>query len=330
MKKKIKKRYFIYGILSLLLITLIYGQLRGIILYNEFKIPGKMVEVNGHKMHIYGEGKNQNTPTVVFTSGWKTPSPYVDYLPLQEKVAKYTRTVTYERPGYGWSEKANGERDMDTLAMELYQLLKSSGETGPYILVGHSFGANEVIRFAQLYPEEVDSVVLLDGSNPNYTVTQKRPSKYFLRYGTITSTIFNNTLNFLNTFGISRLLFDATDLYETKFTHYKNDLKLVSNDMKELDEMMFIKNMNNKNQLHELRMDAVKLVKDRNIGSVPLVVMTSSLYNDSKFTNDIQSDLLSWSTNSKQIIVPNSQHYIQWFNPELIDEQIKELIKEKF
>ena len=48
MKKKIKKRYFIYGILSLLLITLIYGQLRGIILYNEFKIPGKMVEVNGH------------------------------------------------------------------------------------------------------------------------------------------------------------------------------------------------------------------------------------------------------------------------------------------
>ena len=176
----------------------------------------------------------------------------------------------------------------------------------------------------------MDSVVLLDGSNPNYTVTQKRPSKYFLRYGTITSTIFNNTLNFLNTFGISRLLFDATDLYETKFTHYKNDLKLVSNDMKELDEMMFIKNMNNKNQLHELRMDAVKLVKDRNIGSVPLVVMTSSLYNDSKFTNDIQSDLLSWSTNSKQIIVPNSQHYIQWFNPELIDEQIKELIKEKF
>jgi pimeloyl-ACP methyl ester carboxylesterase len=46
--------------------------------------------------------------------------------------------------------------------VELHQMLDGAGIKPPYILVGHSFGGLVVRRFAQLYPEEVASVVLVD------------------------------------------------------------------------------------------------------------------------------------------------------------------------
>ena len=327
MKKKIRKRYFLYGLCGLLLLVFTYGQIRERMIAKEFQVPGQIIQINGHGMHIYGKGKKQDKPTVVFTSGWKTPSPYVDYLPLQEKVSEYTRAVVYERPGYGWSEVADGERDIDTLAVELYKLLQSAGESGPYILVGHSFGANEVLRFAQLYPNKVAGIILLDGSNPTYTVTQARPSKYFMRYGTLRSTMFNNALNMFNRVGITRLLLDTTNLYETIYSGSKNNLSLVSDKMKSLDEMMLIKTLNNKNHMQELRMEATNIVEGGNIGTIPLIVMTSSLYNDFESTREIQRDLLNWSEESRQIIVPDSQHYIHWYNPEMINEQIRLLVE---
>jgi pimeloyl-ACP methyl ester carboxylesterase len=277
-------------------------------------------------MHIYGEGTSNNTPTVVFTSGWKTPSPYVDYLPLLKDISEYTRAVVYERPGYGWSEVTDGERDIDTITEELHQLLIESGEKGPYILVGHSFGSNEVLRFAQLYGEEVAGVVLIDGSNPDYTVTIERPANFPFWYGTVISTIFNNTINFLNDFGITRLVFSSTDLYISKFTSYKNNLSYVSHKLQELDQAMFIKTLNNKNQLQELRMDASVMLVNRGIGDTPLKVITSSLYNESETTRNSQQGLLSWSTNSEQFVIEDSQHYVHWFNPKAVSSIIIDLI----
>lgn len=327
-KKGLKKYKTVILIIVLLVIS---GMIfEGVGEYTDsmkYQPPGKFIEINGHRMHIYGEGNADNTPTVVFTSGWKTPSPYVDYYPLQKEISKYTRAVVYERPGYGWSEvDDNDERDVDTAVNELHELLHKSGEKEPFILVGHSFGATEVLRFAQLYSQEVAGVVLIDGSNPDYTITQKRPSKYFLKYGTVRSTLFNGVINVLNNTGVTRLIFKTTDLYSSKFTNYKNKLVLAPGELKEIDKSMFIKTLNNKNHLQELRMDALKLVEGKNIGNIPLKIFTSSLYNDSELTRNIQQGLLKWSTDSEQIVVPDSQHYIHWFNPSVINSKIIEMI----
>ena len=326
-KKKRKRRQIVFiALISILLIGLTYEKISEYIDSKKYEPPGQLVEINGHKMHIYGEGTSSNTPTVVFTSGWKTPSPYVDYYPLLREISNYTRAVVYERPGYGWSGIADDNRDIDTITEELHQLLEKSGEKGPYILVGHSFGSTEVLRFAQLYGDEVVGVVLIDGSNPDYTVTIKRPANIPFWHGTVNSTIFNNVISFFNEFGITRLIFSTTDFYESKFTSYKNSLIYASHDLQELDEAMFIKTLNNKNQLQELRMDASVLLENRGIGDIPLKVITSSLYNESETTRNIQQGLLSWSTDSDQFIIEDSQHYVHWFNPQEVSSIIIGLV----
>jgi pimeloyl-ACP methyl ester carboxylesterase len=49
---------------------------------------------------------------------------------------------------------------------DLERALRSSGVNGPYLLVGHSSGSYETLRFADLHPEEVVGMVLVDPSFP--------------------------------------------------------------------------------------------------------------------------------------------------------------------
>ncbi|NTW04821.1 MAG: alpha/beta hydrolase [Peptococcaceae bacterium] len=326
-KKQLKKTQIALAILiSVLVLGLVYENIGEYIDSKAHGPTGQLVEINGHMMHIYSEGTSAGKPTVVFTSGWKTPSPYVDYYPLLKGISEQTRTVVHERPGYGWSSIADGNRDIDTITEELHKLLEKSGEKGPYILVGHSFGSNEILRFAQLYPDEVAGVVLIDGANPDYTSTIKRPANIPFWHGTIKNTVFNNVISLLNEFGITRLILSSTDLYESKLTGYKNNLAYAPRDLKELDKAMFIKTLNNKNHLQELRMDASVLLKNKGIGDIPLRVITSSLYDQSDTTRNIQKGLLSWSTDSKQYIIKDSQHYVHWFDPQAVSSIILSLI----
>jgi hypothetical protein len=48
---------------------------------------------------------------------------------------------------------------------ELHALLASSGEAGPFVLVGHSAGAHTVRFFTQNFPNEVAGIVLVDAAN---------------------------------------------------------------------------------------------------------------------------------------------------------------------
>ena len=43
---------------------------------------GILFEINGHKLHVYAEGQNNNKPALVFMSGGATPAPVYDFKPL--------------------------------------------------------------------------------------------------------------------------------------------------------------------------------------------------------------------------------------------------------
>jgi pimeloyl-ACP methyl ester carboxylesterase len=67
-------------------------------------------------------------------------------------------TVLYDRAGTGWSAEVVLPRSAAEVATELHDALPP----GPWILVGHSMGALYARRFAQLFPESVHALLLLD------------------------------------------------------------------------------------------------------------------------------------------------------------------------
>jgi pimeloyl-ACP methyl ester carboxylesterase len=124
--------------------------------------PGQLFDVDGHLMHLYCTG--EGSPTVLLEAGLGDPS--VNYWPLQEELAPTTRVCTYDRAGLGWSEPGPEPRTGEQIVDELENLLRASGEPGPYVLAGHSLGGLIVLMFAQANPDDVTGVVLIDSSHP--------------------------------------------------------------------------------------------------------------------------------------------------------------------
>src|SRR5438132_9303484 len=99
-----------------------------------FPAPGRLVRVNERRMHIHVTG--EGTPAVVFESGLGASC--LSWTLVQPQVAQFTRAVSYDRAGHGWSDPAHGPRTAQQIAQELHALLDATGVPGPYVLVGHS------------------------------------------------------------------------------------------------------------------------------------------------------------------------------------------------
>jgi len=128
--------------------------------------PGKLVDLGGHKLHVYCTG--HGAPTVVVESGLGDFSG--DWTLVQTRVSLFTRICTYDRGGYAWSDTGPKPRTFAQLNLELHDALTKLGERGPFILVGHSYGGPVVRNFAKVYPDSVVGMVLVDAAHEGLRV----------------------------------------------------------------------------------------------------------------------------------------------------------------
>jgi pimeloyl-ACP methyl ester carboxylesterase len=124
-----------------------------------------MVDGGGHRLHLHVTDHDLGTATVVLEGGLGFPS--VEWAWVRPKVAHFARVVAYDRAGVAWSEPGPKPRDGHRIAEELHAALHAAGIEGSYVLVGHSFGGLFVRAFAELYPEEVTGMILVDSSHPD-------------------------------------------------------------------------------------------------------------------------------------------------------------------
>jgi len=121
--------------------------------------PGRLIDVGGHRLYLNCTGSGN--PTVVLQSGLGEGSAYWES--ISTAVARDTQVCVYDRAGRGWSEPPSVPQDGVAIARDLHVLLERADVQGPFVLVGHSSGAQYVRIFAGRYPEQVAGVVLLDG-----------------------------------------------------------------------------------------------------------------------------------------------------------------------
>jgi len=120
---------------------------------------GRWVPIGG-RSNLYVLEAGTGEPTVVFESGIGATN--LNWRRIQESVAQFTGTASYDRSGLGWSSPCRTARTPSNIAAELHQMLERGGIKPPYILVGHSFGGLVMRRYALTYPEEVAGMVLVD------------------------------------------------------------------------------------------------------------------------------------------------------------------------
>ncbi len=128
-------------------------------------VPGRLIDVGGHRLHLRCTGTGSST--VVFEAGGGDLSSGMGR--VTSAVARDTRICAYDRAGRGWSDVAATPPSGKQIAIDLHTLLQRGGEAGPYVLAGHSFGGLYIRSFAELYPDEVGGMVLVDSTAADAT-----------------------------------------------------------------------------------------------------------------------------------------------------------------
>ena len=124
------------------------------------------LDVGGRTLHIVCIGPlGLDEPTIVFEHGLGGDfGVWADVLP---KVSETHRGCSYDRAGAGMSERASGTRTTGDQVDDLRALLEAAGIEPPYVLVGHSSGAYNVLVHAADHPDDVAGMVLVDPRPPN-------------------------------------------------------------------------------------------------------------------------------------------------------------------
>lgn len=152
---KILKLFFVF----LLLITLRCNAAEALLGDMRFVTPAQLVDIgDGRRMNLLCEGSG--TPTVILESG--AGGGLSGWMVFQTRIAQHTRVCSYDRAGFGFSDRSLRGITSITVTDDLHRLLVAADVEPPYVMVGHSLGGMYVRHFAAKYLDEVAGLVLID------------------------------------------------------------------------------------------------------------------------------------------------------------------------
>ena len=235
-----------------------------------YSAPGELVDVGAHRLHLLCVGTG--TPTVILESGLGETAAYWGW--ISNAVARDTRVCVYDRAGRGWSDPPSAPKDGVAVATDLHVLLDRGHVAGPFVLVGHSSGAQYVRIFAGRYPEQVAGMVLLDGQPAEALERLPTYPAFYDGFRRVSA-----LLPSLARLGVGRLVLPA------------NVGSLPANARSLRDE------------LAELPTSLAQARSFQNLGDRPLVVVTAAMGAQAGWL-PLQGEMSTLSTNSSHRVVP--------------------------
>ena len=319
--KKILKGILLL-LITLLIVGVAYEQISRINAEGNLPAHGDFVDVGGHKLHYYKQGTGG--PTVVFESAFD-PAGHLQWFNIQNKISSFATSISYDRAGLMWSERGNNPKTGKFIAKELHTLLEKSGAAKPYILVGHSLGGTLVRSYVAQYPQDVAGVLLIDSTHPR--MQDFLPAEI---YKMLIAGMPGSLLKFANEVGLLRQMFKNRYPAQPEYDYLNTLMPALL--FKSADAIL-----EEQDQLPAILQETSKI---DSFGDIPLIVMSAtdrdrydSMSSDTKFKNELidaevkmQKDLLGLSSNSEQILVANSGHYINEDQPDAIINALKIMI----
>lgn len=269
-------------------------------------IPGELIDVGTHKLHIYCRG--EGSPIAIVDTGLGEIS--LEWTRIQQNLSVYSKICLYDRAGYGWSESGPLPRTSSHIADELHTLLLRANIEGPYILVGHSFGGYNMQVFASRYPEVTAGIVLVDSSHTE-------------QYERFMAAPINVKTAPDNSRGIRNFRFSMPQLHP----------KVPEESRAAVMAMMLKRPMQMAmaNEYYDYRQSAAEVIESGVLPPVPLLVLSRG---KRVYPYDRRGDLMEnlWSTlqqelaqrspETVQVIANESGHFIHLDQPQLVVDSI--------
>jgi pimeloyl-ACP methyl ester carboxylesterase len=284
--------------------------------------------MNGLHFQVAGSG----SPTVVLDSG--VGGSCLEWFKVLPQIAQFTQVVAYDRAGFGWSAPNSHVPTCAQNAKALHGLLQAAGIPGPYVLVGRALAGLNVRYFAKAFPSETAGLVLLDAAHED----QEDAILPVLKASGDKDLALARIVRWLTPLGLFRL---AGQLGIVPRLHilenYPENIQVMG--QASIYRSCFVDTLYR--EFAAFGESAVCIRKDRDLGNLPLVVITAQRHLDARdfpadfpvekcqfIWENLQADLAKLSTNSVHQVL-DSGHYMAVDQPEMLVAAIRQVVEER-
>lgn len=119
---------------------------------------GKFADFRGKKIFYRVKGKGEPVVFIINAIG----SSQAEWWPIQNELSLKYRTITIDRPGYGWSSSNENSRTAADISEELDNIIKFERIKKPIYLVAHGTGTVYARHYAVTHTNNVVGMLFID------------------------------------------------------------------------------------------------------------------------------------------------------------------------
>lgn len=304
-----------------LMLGIIYEQAARFRAQYKYRAPGAFAALEDYDVHYLRAG--DGGPTIVFESG--LGGDHTIWKAVQEPLAQQTTTLSYDRSGLLWSESSRKIKDAEAISKELYALLEAIKAPKPYIVVGHSLAGCSLRPFIRDHSSDIAGLVFVDVSHPEQNVRGSAALQAKMN-GTLPNIA---AFRFAAGFGPLRMVMNKNPYNTNLPNDDPENVAYRQNRYRSIDGIIAeMKGV-------EKTLEQAKTITS--FGNIPLTVITAKKRTYPELENapdlakemqdlwsQLQKELLSLSSNSKQIMATESSHMVPFDQPDLIVKAIQQ------
>jgi pimeloyl-ACP methyl ester carboxylesterase len=280
----------------------------------KYPAPGKLVDVDGHRMHIFCQG--QGSPTIIVEQGLGAQS--LAWAPINERMSGISTVCAYDRVGMGYSDPVGHVTPAEEVARNLNGLLQNAGIADDLVLVGWSAGGMYVREYYRQFPVRVKAMVLVDSTHEHQIQRMGEPAN-----------AGSNPLRFdpyLARVGWFRITGQMQERFADSALPAPIRDRLIAINLKSHMPRTWIAEGDG------LRADLLAGRSPPNLGSLPLIVLSEGRP-DVPFMQErlqtwleLHEELARLSTNGRRIVATQSAHFIHLTEPDLIVDLVAQVV----
>ena len=133
------------------------------------------VSVGDYSLNVAKFGNENGKHTIVGMAGLGSGDYAVTTRQMTKELEKDNLVVFVDRAGYGFSDDTENEMTLEYIVEDYRKALKNAGIEAPYVLMPHSIGGAYANYWVSNYPDEIEAIVFVDGSQLNATAFEEEP-----------------------------------------------------------------------------------------------------------------------------------------------------------